>query len=918
MAITQEVFEAFLHCPTKSYLRSKNVVGVPSEVTEWRQHQRHGFRESCWEQLRSDSRGEGLFVGTPPLPELESRCYRVIFDYVVDLPEIYCRLHALERGRSARRLMESSYVPVRFVPDERLAPSDKLLVAFDAFAFSQSSGKTLHLGKIVHGGHLRTVTVSLDGLLDKVRAILGNINAQQVEVVPPPLALNNHCPECEYRSRCCQIALEKDDLSMLSNISEREQKRQHDRGIFTVTQLSYTFRPRKRPPDSPLKHEYPLQALAIRKNQVHIVGTPTVEGPGTPVYFDVEGDPDRDFYYLVGIRFRSGEAFVQRSFWADAPATEREMWAECLRTLTSISNPRLIHYGSYETRFLKRMRSRYPDIADLAFLDQIAGHALNLLSVIYGHVYFPTYSNGLKDIATYLGFRWSESAASGLTALAWRSQWEFTHDPVVKEKLLTYNAEDCEAVQKVIEALDKFSQAAPLGDAPKADLVKVDSLSPDVPRRYGRVDFVLPEFERINNAAYWDYQRNKVFLRTSRHLKNLSRRAANKGVHALKRANAVISIEHQGPVSCPNCKSTVVHKYEMLTQTIFDLKFLASGGIKRWVARYSFPRYLCRHCKVTFQQYVHQDKYGTGLCAYVLYQIIEMRIPQNALARSLGELFGITLARGSINRLKAIWASRYEDGYQAILGRIAGGKLIHADETKVEVNGKDAYVWVFTNLEDVAFVFSESRDASTPQTIMRNFHGVLVSDFYAAYDSINCPKQKCLVHLIRDLNDDLRKQPFNSEMTELAMEFAGLVKPMIESVDRFGLKAYHLRRHKSSVNRFFERLSKRDYQTELAVSYKKRFDKNREKLFTFLDHDGVPWNNNNAEHAIKAFVKLRRCIGGKSSAKGIRDFLVLLSISQTCKYRGVRFLDFLRSGHTDVAAFCSPSPASDGAQTMES
>jgi len=33
-------------------------------------------------------------------------------------------------------------------------------------------------------------------------------------------------------------------------------------------------------------------------------------------------------------------------------------------------------------------------------------------------------------------------------------------------------------------------------------------------------------------------------------------------------------------------------------------------------------------------------------------------------------------------------------------------------------------------------------------------------------------------------------------------------------------------------------------------------------LFTFLEHDGVPWNNNNAEHAIKAFVRLRNIIGG--------------------------------------------------------
>ena len=120
--------------------------------------------------------------------------------------------------------------------------------------------------------------------------------------------------------------------------------------------------------------------------------------------------------------------------------------------------------------------------------------------------------------------------------------------------------------------------------------------------------------------------------------------------------------------------------------------------------------------------------------------------------------------------------------------------LVHADETKIEINGKNGYVWVFTNLEDVAFVYSETREATAPQRILSNFTGVLISDFYGAYDSIQCTQRKCLIHLIRDLNDDLSKQPFNEEMRELARDFAAILKPMIESVDRFGLRACHLRK----------------------------------------------------------------------------------------------------------------------------
>src|SRR5215204_5746870 len=107
-------------------------------------------------------------------------------------------------------------------------------------------------------------------------------------------------------------------------------------------------------------------------------------------------------------------------------------------------------------------------------------------------------------------------------------------------------------------------------------------------------------------------------------------------------------------------------------------------------------------------------------------------------------------------------------------------------------------------------------------------------------------------------------------LSELVRDFATLLKSIIETVDRFGLKTYFLRKHTISVNRFYKKLAKQNYQDEVAVKYKKRLDKNRDKLFTFLDYDGIPWNNNNAEHAIKAFVRLRNVIGGTSSDKGIR------------------------------------------------
>ena len=898
MPITEETVEAFLKCETKCCLEFNNVVGVPSEFSQWRRHLREEYRRKCRERICSAIPYGQWLVGTPDPRLLHDRRYRLIIDYVVARPEIQVRLDALERIRHARAGIDGSYVPVLFVPTEKVSKYDKLLLAFDAFACSKVFGKTPRIGKIIHGCQYTTVTVPLPALLHQVQCTLDRISDQRVKTSLPPFALNNHCVECEFQPRCREIAMQKDDLSLLRTLTEKERNRWNARGIFTVLQLSYTFRSPRRSVRALPKHQPALKALAIRKNQIHVLGTPAISISGTPVYIDVEGDPDREFYYLIGLRIGPSGLSVHHSYWANTQADEQVIWADCLRTLGLIASPRLIHYGAYEKKFLKRMRSRYPDVGAPSLLDDLISSAQNLLSIIYTHVYFLTYSNGLKDVASYLGFHWSDDAPSGLAALAWRSQWEATHEACIKEKLLVYNAEDCAAAEKVTEAV--AAVCLPLSaEGAKYSPVHADSLKREYPQRFGETEFVLPEFRQINEAAYWDYQRDKVYVRSNIRLRRQRRQIMNRRPLSNVPMNKLIVVDEQRPASCPHCNSGPIYKFGRMSQTVYDLK-LFPAGVRRWVTRYLFSRFICWNCKATLQRYTHKDKYGIGLRAYLLYQVIELQIPQNAVAKSIKELFKLPLSRGSINRLKAAGANRLEAAYHAILKCVVKGKLVHADETKVRIDGKDGYVWVFTNLEDVAFVYSETRDATTPQKVLAGFNGVLVSDFYAAYDSIPCSQQKCLIHLMRDLNEDLAKQPFNEEMRELAQEFARMVKPMIDSVDRFGLSAYHLRRHKKSVNRFYDFLSRRDYQTQVAASYKKRFERNSGKLFTFLDHDEVPWNNNNAEHAIKVFVRLRRSIDGKSSANSIRDYLVLLSISETCKCKGISFLDFLRSGQIDI------------------
>jgi hypothetical protein len=181
------------------------------------------------------------------------------------------------------------------------------------------------------------------------------------------------------------------------------------------------------------------------------------------------------------------------------------------------------------------------------------------------------------------------------------------------------------------------------------------------------------------------------------------------------------------------------------------------------------------------------------------------------------------------------------------------------------------------------------------------FGGILVSDFFAAYDSLKCGQQKCLVHLVRDIDDDLMKNPLDTELKSIARDFGVLLRTIIETVDSRGLKSRYLRKHKRPVVRFLDSVASRDFLSPLATNYKRRFQKSGLKMFTFLDHDGIPWNNNNAEHAIKRFAKYRRDADGRFTERSLEDYLGLATVFETCRFNNVNVLKFLLSRETTLA-----------------
>jgi hypothetical protein len=617
------------------------------------------------------------------------------------------------------------------------------------------------------------------------------------------------------------------------------------------------------------------------------------------VYLDIEGVPDRDFHYLIGALIVSDGHETFRSFWADTQADEPDAFTQFVDTVSQLDNFQVFHFGDYDTVALKRVQPQLSDNNQLQ-IDMVLRKCTNVLSAIYPHVYFPTFSNSLKEIAGYLVGDSPGLRTTGLETIIWRNEWERGNDGDLKTRLVEYKKSDCLTLKILTDFIASQTTFAVGAEQNRTKVTRTDDMSRARPRwrMFARKDYALEDLRQINKCGYFDYQREKVFVKTHKFFRKIAN-DHRKGKNRRLRASKIIDLICK---QCPACGAKNLQRTNCQYRYSLDLKFTKSG-VKRAVTCSRFWRHTCPGCEANFAarpKFSMQQTYGDSLMSWCVYFNVVCGLNMLKVQKCLKDLFALPVQNAQLYRFKRYIAARYVSLDEELFRAITKSAVIHIDETVVNLRSQSGYVWVVTTMDMVHFFYRPSREASFLVEMLNGFSGILVSDFFTGYDSMPCPQQKCLVHLVRDLDEDLVHNPFNKQFKELAQDFGTLLRKIVETVDSFGLRKRHLAKHKRGVDRFLKSTEALKPDSELVDKYRNRFLKYWPKMFTFLDYDGVPWNNNNAEHAIKRFAKYRRNADGCYTERSLKEYLLLASVLETCEFNKLNVLKFLLSRETTL------------------
>jgi transposase len=283
---------------------------------------------------------------------------------------------------------------------------------------------------------------------------------------------------------------------------------------------------------------------------------------------------------------------------------------------------------------------------------------------------------------------------------------------------------------------------------------------------------------------------------------------------------------------------------------------------------------------------------GLNALAMGLILRIRHRLPFRQVALVLEKLAGLKLCAGAlVKQIKRIsrWCAKE---YEKLVLRMRASKQLHADETGWRVDGQNAWAWVFTQPLLTLFVTDRSRGGRVVKDVLgESFSGTLVCDFYGAYDALDCPKQRCLTHLLRELKEEGVKD----ESFAKAVWIKRLKKWCQQSI-AYKKKWNQLSEteYDSGARRLEDRLDELiriEPQHVEARRLFKRVKKHRADLTRFLWEEQLEPTNNPAERALRPLVVARKISGGSRSAEHAQAWAQLSSILATQEQNGKNVLE---------------------------
>jgi transposase len=354
-------------------------------------------------------------------------------------------------------------------------------------------------------------------------------------------------------------------------------------------------------------------------------------------------------------------------------------------------------------------------------------------------------------------------------------------------------------------------------------------------------------------------------------------------------------VERHALEHCPDCHYRLRGESLDYSREVIELpppqpvEVIEHQVVKRW----------CPHCggwrspQLDLKgQVFGQGRIGVGVAALVAYLRTTLRLPVRQVQTYLATLHALQLSVGEIVELAHDVRHQLQGQADQLLAQVRRQPVVHQDETGWRQDGQNGYLWATVSAGPEAvryYHYSPSRSHHVARHLLgERFGGILVSDFYAAYNLIPGLHQRCWSHLLRDLHALKEAHAARDDVTGWAEQ----VRQRYDDA-RLWLQAHPAatsEQRRQTYHELYQRACSlgRQYAFEgghPCWALAKRLLRHQEELFLFVLVPDLPADNNLAERSLRPLVIMRKISGGSRSDEGSKTRLTLASLLATWQAR---------------------------------
>lgn len=323
------------------------------------------------------------------------------------------------------------------------------------------------------------------------------------------------------------------------------------------------------------------------------------------------------------------------------------------------------------------------------------------------------------------------------------------------------------------------------------------------------------------------------------------------------------------------------------------------------ITEYQRHRLTCECCQTTtcatLPEGVPESQAGPRLTAFAAILMSCFRQSKRQTELFFESVLNIPASTGWLVKLQTRATNALRPAYDDLHAAVRDESRLGIDETPSKERCRRVWIWVFVALYFTVFSIRGSRKRDElDATIGHHYDGIVTSDRAKMYHHLDYV-QYCWAHLKRDFQfladskHDMAREIGEALVKQTQKLFRQHARYRDGTISHAGLKS-SLGGVRREVESLLLRGLKCDHRKTSGMC--EELCKNRERLWTFLEHEDVPPTNNHSERALRSAVIWRKLSFGTQSESGSRFVETLLTILETCRRQNKNAIDYITNALT--------------------